>query len=138
MSDLYAMRRANSDWFVLEDDGRLRVPLFQSSQEALMARLRNFGMLIFEPVAIDALLLREIAPPGASNVDFCLVKDPFASLKRSSTLEHAQLALLSSNSGESPPVSRNGNGFHVAALVRLRVNGGIERADREKDVLMYD
>ena len=108
------MRRANGDWFALEDHGRLCVPLFASSHDAMMARLRNFGMLLFEPVALDAQLLNEVAPAGAASVvDFCLVKDPFASLKRGSHIEQAQLALIMS---DSKVVSDNGNGFHGARL----------------------
>ena len=99
MKEIYAMRRANGDWFAVEDHARLRVPLFLSSRDALMARLRNFGMLLFEPVALDTRLLKEVAPAGAgSDVDFCIVNDPFASLSRGSHIEQAQLALLMSNS----------------------------------------
>ena len=105
------MRRANGDWFAFERHGRLRVPLFHSSQDALMARVRNFGMLLFEPVALDAKLLETLAPLGDSDVDFCIVKDPFASLKRSSCMERSQLALLMRNSNASPAAPRNGNGL---------------------------
>ena len=95
MSDIYAMRHANGDWFVLEDQGRLRVPLFHNSHDAMMARLRNFGMLLFKPVALDARLLREIILGGAgSDLDLYIVNDPFASLSRGSQIGHAQLALL--------------------------------------------
>ena len=98
MKEIYAMRRANGDWFALENHGRLSVPLFQSSHDALMARLRNFGMLLFEPVALDAQLLKEVALAGAgSDVDFRMVKDPSASLNGGPHLAHAQLALLMSN-----------------------------------------
>lgn len=111
MSHIYAMRRANGDWFALEGHGRLSVPLFHSSHDALMSRLRNFGMLLFEPVALDARLLREVAPAGAkSDVNFCIVNDPFADLNRGSQIDHARLALLMKNSNEGRPVS--GNGFH--------------------------
>jgi hypothetical protein len=114
--DLYAMRRANGDWFVLEDHDRLRVPLFHSSRHAMMARLRNVGMQLFEPVALDAQLFGEIKPAGASNVDFCLVNDPFASLKRSSTVGLAQLALLMPSSKEPGSLPDNGNGLHISAV----------------------
>jgi hypothetical protein len=46
MTDLYAMQRANGDVFALYDHGRYRVPLFHSAHDAMMARLRNFGMLL--------------------------------------------------------------------------------------------
>jgi hypothetical protein len=108
MSDIYAMRRANGDWFALEDHERLRVPLFRSSHDAMMARLRNFGMLLFAPVALNARLLTEIAPlGGGSDVDFFIVKDPFASLSRVSQIAYAQLTLLINNLPKHPPMSRH-------------------------------
>src|SRR5260370_21653933 len=98
MKEIYAMQRANGDWFALMDHGRFRVPLFHTSHDAMMARLRNFGMLLFKPVVIDARLLQEIKPAaGGSDVDFCMVSDPFASLSRGSQIAYAQLALLISN-----------------------------------------
>lgn len=98
MMDIYAMRRANGDWFSLEDHGRLRVPVFHSSHDGLMARLRNFEMLLFTPVALDARGLKEIvAVDGRNEVDFCMVEDPFASLERGSPLPHAQLTALMSS-----------------------------------------
>ena len=113
MSDIYAMRRANGNWFALEDHKRLRVPLFLSTHDAIMSRLRNFGMMLFKPTPIDTRLLKEIAPEGSeSYVDFCLVSDPFASLSRGAPLQRAQLALLISNRDELQSVPSNGNGLH--------------------------
>ena len=95
MSDIFAMQRANGDWFALDHHGRLRVPLFHSSQDAMIARLHNFGLLVFKPVVLDARFLKEIVPlPGEDEVDFCMVDDPFASLNRGSTMRRAQLTLL--------------------------------------------
>jgi hypothetical protein len=117
MNEIYAMQRANGDWFALEGDRRLRVPLFHSSQDAMMARLRNFGMLLFKPVSLDARLLREIVAEGAgSDVDFCMVNDPMASLKHGSLVEHSELVLLMKNPNEGQTVPRNGNGFHGSAI----------------------
>jgi hypothetical protein len=113
MNNFYAMRRANGDWFALEDHGHMRVPLFHSSHDALMSRLRNLGMQLFHPVALDARLLNEIENVGESDVDLCLVKDPFASLKHSSPIKHAELALLMN----TPPESRSalsGNGARTS------------------------
>jgi len=120
VTEVYAMRRANGDWFALERQGRLRVPLFRSSNDGMMARLRNFGMLLFEPVALDAKLLESISPAGESDVDFCIVKDPFASLKRSRCMERAQLALLMRNSNASPAAPRNGNDLQPGLNKRLQ------------------
>jgi hypothetical protein len=123
MSDIYAMQRANGDWFAFDHDGRLRVPLFHGSHDAMMARLRNFGMLLFKPVALDAGLLREMAPAGAgSDVDFCIVNDPFASLSRGSLVEQAQLALLMRNPREGQTVANTGSDFHLHILKALPQN----------------
>jgi len=119
-SDLYAMQRANGDWFALDDHGRFRVPLFHSSHDGMMARLRNFGMLLFKPVALDARLLKEIVPVGgAAEVDFWLVNDPLVSLNRGHLIEHAQLALLTHSPIELQVVPRNGNSFDIPILTIL-------------------
>lgn len=113
MSDIYAMRRANGDWFAIEGRGRLSVPLFHSSHDAIMASLRNSGMLLFRPVALDAGLLKDMVPVGgASHVDFCMVKDPLVSLRRGKPVGQEDLVLLLNKSGERSTVSHNGNGRH--------------------------
>jgi hypothetical protein len=100
MSDIFAMQRANGDWFALDDHGRLRVPLFHSSHDAMIARLYNFGLLLFKPVVLDSRFLKKIGPlPGEDEVDFCIVDDPFASLNNGSNIERAELALLIRSSG---------------------------------------
>lgn len=93
MADVYAMRRANGDWFAFDDTDKPRVPVFHSKHDALMARLRNFEMLLFSPIALDTGLLDEIVA-DRSQVDFCMVNNPFASLKRGSALELTQLSSL--------------------------------------------
>ena len=98
MSDIYAMRRANGDVFALDNKGRFCVPLFHSSRDAMTARMRNGDMLLFKPVAINARLLRELAPKaGSNNVDLLLVKDPLRSLKRGNPVDHAELVLIVGN-----------------------------------------
>ncbi len=115
MSNIYAMRRANGDWFALEGRGRLRVPLFHSKKDATMASLRNSGMLLFRPVALDANLLREMVPAGGSgHVEFSVVKDPLVSLRRGKPVEREDLVLLMSKSGERSTVSQNGNGHQIS------------------------
>jgi len=96
MTDMFAMQRANGDWFALEDDGRLRVPIFHSAHEALMARLRSVEMLLFSPIALDARLLNEIVG-DRNEVDFCIINNPFASLRRGLRLPQSQLASLLSS-----------------------------------------
>lgn len=95
MSDIFAMQRANGDWFALDHYGHLRVPLFQSIHDAMMARLRNFGLLLFKPVVVDTLFLKKVVPlPGEDAVDFCMVDDPFVSLISGSVVGRRELALL--------------------------------------------
>ena len=99
MSNLYGMRRANGDWFSFKDDGRLLVPVFHSSHDAFMARLRTVEMLVFSPIALDVQLVNEIAD-GHTEVEFCMVDNPFATLKRGDTLSPAQV--LSFITSEAP------------------------------------
>ncbi|MCA1577357.1 MAG: hypothetical protein LC794_08345 [Acidobacteria bacterium] len=95
MSDIYVMQRANGDVFALDDHGRFRVPLFRSSRDAIVARLRNFGMLLFKPVQLDDSLLKELVPVGgADEVEFWLVNDPLINLNRGQLVQPAQLASL--------------------------------------------
>jgi hypothetical protein len=99
MSNLYAMRRANGDWFAFEVRGRLRVPLFHSREDALISRLRNFGMLVFRPVGLDPHLLQSMVPRSDVNeVDFCMIDNPRASLTRGKLVDPAQLGLQVPNS----------------------------------------
>ena len=95
MSNLYAMRRANGDWFALDDGGRFRVPVFGSQRGGMLARVTHWGMLLFKPTALDVNALEElVTTDGAGETDFWLVDDPFTSLKRGRLIDRAQLSLL--------------------------------------------
>lgn len=95
MGTIYAMQRANGDWFSHEVNGRLSLPLFRSVQDALMSRLRNFGMLLFKPVTLDSGLLKQlISEGGGKDLDFCVIDDPFASLEHGQLVERGQLLKL--------------------------------------------
>ena len=108
MSNIYVMQRANGDVFALDDHGRFRVPLFNSSKDALQARLRNFGMLLFKPVRLDAGLLKQLVPSGgAAEVDFWLVNDPLINFNRGQLVQPEQLALLMRNLVKLKTVSGN-------------------------------
>jgi len=109
------MQRANGDWFALDHNGRLRVPLFHSSHDAMIARLRNFGLLDFKPVLLNAGFLKEIMP-GEDEVDFCMVDDPFASLNRGSTMTRTQLAWLIRRPDEHEKMVTSANTFHLSDL----------------------
>src|ERR1044072_7293814 len=100
MTDMFAMRRANGDWFALEDEGRMQVPIFHSADDAFLARLRTVEMLLFSPIALNAKFLNEITGDRAE-VDFCIIDDPFAGLRRGLRLPPSQLASLLTNT--NPP-----------------------------------
>ena len=111
MSDIYVMQRANGDVFALDDHGRFRVPLFNSSSDAFLARSRNSEMLVFKPVQLDAGLLKQLVPVGgAAEVEFWLVNDPLINLKRGQLVQPEQLALLMENQVKLKTVSGNATG----------------------------
>ena len=104
MTDVYAMRRANGDWFALEENGKLRVPLFHSTHDAFMARLRTVEMLLFSPIELNTRLLNEIVK-GPGEVDFCIIDNPFASLRRGLRLPQSEVASLL-NGADAPNRSK--------------------------------
>jgi hypothetical protein len=116
MSDIYVMQRANGDVFALDDHGRFRVPLFNSTSDAFVARLRNFGMLPFKPVQLDVGLLKQLVPVGgAAEVDFWLVNDPLINLNRGRLVQTEQLALLMGNPVKLKMVRANATSDETAA-----------------------
>ena len=103
MGILYAMQRANGDWFALDDHGRLRMPVFHNSSAALHARSRHPGMLLFKPTVFDGRALKELAlEQGGDDVFFWLVDEPFINLSRGHSLDHAQFDLLIHKAAEQP------------------------------------
>jgi hypothetical protein len=94
MIELYALQRANGDWFAVKDQGRLRMPVFRSSSEAMQARARNMGMLLFKPVMLDESALDDITSTDEGVACFWLVDNPSANLSGSRPIEPAQLVLL--------------------------------------------
>jgi len=94
------MQRANGDVFALDHNGGFCVPLFHTSNAAMIARSRNVDMLLFKPTAVDDRLLRDVAPQsGRREVALLLVEDPLRSLKHGRVIEHAELIGLVGNSG---------------------------------------
>ena len=95
MGSLFAMRRANGDWFALDDRGRFRVPVFSSQSDGMLARVSHWGMRLFKPVALDGRALDELVPAnGVDDTEFWLVDNPFTSLNRGRSLDRGQLSLL--------------------------------------------
>ena len=95
MNSLYGMRRANGDWFALDDHGRLRMPVFHSSIAAMHARSRHPGMFLFKPMVFDESALKGLELEGGGD-DVCiwLVDEPFVNLSRGRSIDHTQFDLL--------------------------------------------
>src|SRR5688572_32614652 len=83
MKTLFAMRRANGDWFALDDQGSFRVPVFHTREEAMLARSRDTGMECFRPVVLDAAAFRNLTTTDEGQARFWLVLDPLMKLSRS-------------------------------------------------------
>ena len=91
MKTFFAMRRANGDWFAVADNGNLRVPIFKSSGDAMIARSRDTGMECFRPVAFDARALKDIRRTDGHNASFLMINDPSRHLKHGLRLGFAEL-----------------------------------------------
>jgi hypothetical protein len=91
MKTLFAMRRANGDWFALDDEGSFRVPVFHSSGEAMLARSRETGMECFRPVALDAAAFKNLTTTDEGKACFWLVADPLMKLSSGRPLDRMQL-----------------------------------------------
>ena len=101
MNTVYAMQRANGDWFAVDDHGRYRVPVFRSSGEAMVARSRDPGMECFRPVVLDEIAFKNLTTTDEGKACYWFVDDPLIKLSRGRPLDHVQLALLV-HDGEGP------------------------------------
>ena len=81
MKSFYAMQRANGDWFAVDDKGHLRMLIFKSSRDAMIARSRDNGMECFRPVAFDASALEQLRRTEGDNASFLIVGDPSRDVK---------------------------------------------------------
>lgn len=81
MKSFYGMRRANGDWFAVDDDGQLRMLIFKSSGDAMIARSRDSGMECFRPVAFDVSALERLKRTDSATASFLIVGDPSRNMK---------------------------------------------------------
>ena len=105
MKTLFAMRRANGDWFAVDDRGAFRVPLFQSLRDALVARSRESGMECFRPVPLDAPAFENLTTTDEGKACFWLVEDPLRELNRGRAFDRQDLSRFMAN-GEGESKSR--------------------------------
>ena len=92
MSTLFAMQRANGDWFALDDNGLFRVPVFHDRGAAMLARSRESGMECFRPVLLDEATFKNLTTTDGGKACFWLVEDPLMNLNRGQALDHKGLA----------------------------------------------
>jgi hypothetical protein len=101
---MYAMQRANGDWFAFKEHGNLHMPVFRSSREAMQARARNWGMLLFKPTIFSEHVLNELAPTtDETGVCFWLADGASTKLRHGHVIDRARLALLVRHPTEQPP-----------------------------------
>lgn len=95
MGAIFALQRANGDWFALENHDSFRVPVFSSNSQAVQARAFNVEMLVFKPVPVDERALRDLAPVnGQRSTHFWLVENESRNMKRGVALQYSELAGL--------------------------------------------
>jgi hypothetical protein len=97
MKTLFAMRRANGDWFALDDQGSFRVPVFHSSSAAMVARSRETGMECFRPVRLDAAALENLTTTDEGKACFWLIADPLTKLSSGLPFDRKQLQQFMKN-----------------------------------------
>ena len=95
--EVFGMRRANGDWFVLEVDGQRRVLVFRSLVGAWRARANNDQLMLYWPALVDDGALAQFATADDGQpIRFWLVDDenPAADLHHGHPLEYMQLCTL--------------------------------------------
>lgn len=90
----YAMRRANGDWFAIEDHGHLRMLVFKSSRAAMIASSNDSGMECFRPVVFDTRALEELKRTDRQAGSFLIVADPSRHPKHGIRLDFTGLASI--------------------------------------------
>ena len=88
------MRRANSDWFALDDNGSFRVPIFHSSSSAMTARMQDSGMECFRPVLLDEAAFTDLTTTDSGKASFWLITDPLLRLSKGRSMDHKELGAL--------------------------------------------
>ena len=100
MNTFYAMRRANGDWYAVEDQDNLQVPIFKSSGDAMIARARDTGMECFRPVTFDVRAFEEVRRTDGHTASFLMISDPSRHLKHGLRMGFTDLAPLIVDSTE--------------------------------------
>ncbi len=88
------MRRANGDWFALDDNGGFRVPIFYSGNAATAARMQDPRMECFRPVVVDEAAFTDLTTTDDGKASFWLISDPLVKLSKGRSLDHQELSAL--------------------------------------------
>jgi hypothetical protein len=107
MNSLYAMRRANGDWFAIDDNGGFRVPVFHSNGAAMVARSRDASMECFRPVRLDDSAFKDLRTTDEGKARFWLVADPLLGLNRGSAFNAQQLAQFMASHQMTPVLTKD-------------------------------
>lgn len=97
MKNLIAMRRANGDWYALDDKGRSRVPVFVSERDAMLARTQDSGMECFRPVVLDEAAFQNLTTTDQGSACYWLIEDPLRRLSLGRPLDSNELTALRKN-----------------------------------------
>ena len=98
-NNLFAMQRANGDWYALDDHGRFRVPVFHTVAAAMIARSRDNGMECFKPVVLDEGAFENLSTTDEGKACYWLVDNPSIKLSHGRALDHRQLAQFMDEAG---------------------------------------
>ena len=100
----YAMQRANGDWFALSENGKLCVPVFSSTSDAMQARSQNYEMLHFKPMELDKRAMDDlVSEKTADAASFLVISEPNLNLNRGRSIDYAQLTRLNQNGRQVSP-----------------------------------
>src|SRR5688572_14421166 len=100
------MQRANGDWFALLEKGDLRMTVFLTAAEAMLARSRNTEMECFRPAVLDKRALDALKANDSDIVCFSLVDDASRKLARARPITFRELTGLSTSLKKSKETSR--------------------------------
>ena len=103
MNQVFAMRRANGDWFALDDKGSLRVPVFHTASDAMLARSMDSGMECFRPVVLQNDALRNLTSAEQGSATYWFVGDPLRRLSLGRRLDRQELMTHIQNGGNKAP-----------------------------------
>lgn len=101
MNNIYAMKRANGDWFALKKHDGLRVPIFYNEDEAIRARTFNVEMLVFTPARLDEGAINNLVRDSVKPSHFWLVELGCPTLTRGRVLTHAELSNMCHQQSQS-------------------------------------